>query len=175
MAQEAKLLPIVLRTEAKPVGLTGTGQGLARRRKALAKARLRVLEFSPEALHREPLTRLHFLFIAGLPKHRAAALAAEARAAGVLVNVEDEPELCDFYMPAVIQRGDLLISVSTSGKSPGLAKLIRQWIERRLGLEWGGRVAELASDRHQWRGAGITPDIVSQKTAALVAERGWLP
>ena len=172
---EAKLLPIILRTGQKPVGLTGAGQSLIRRRKTLTDADLRPVEIGPEAVEAEVLGALSALFIAGLPKFQAANIAARARAASVLVNVEDEPELCDFYVPAVIRRGDLLIAVSTSGKSPGLAKLLRQWIERRLGLEWADHVAKANHARAQWQDDGHAPDVVSRKTGALVAERGWLP
>ena len=50
----------------------------------------------------------------------SAALAGRARAQGILVNVEDEPLLCDFHVPATVRRGDLLLTVSSAGRSPGL-------------------------------------------------------
>ncbi len=53
----------------------------------------------------------------------------EARETGVWVNVVDIPELCDFYVPAVVHRGDLQIAVSTNGKFPALAREIRKWLE----------------------------------------------
>jgi len=77
-----------------------------------------------------------------------------AREQGILVNVEDVPELCDFHVPATIRRGDLLLTVSTGGKAPGLAKLIREWLEKKLGLEWSDRLHELAQARARWRGEG---------------------
>lgn len=46
-----------------------------------------------------------------------------------LLNVADKPELCDFYLGGVVTRGDLKIGISTNGKSPVLAKRIRQWLE----------------------------------------------
>ncbi len=169
------MLPIILKAGGRPAGLTGAGEGLVRRRKALAEAGLNPLEIAPNRLTRPALELLPALFVAGLPKPQAVAIAAAARTAGVLVNVEDEPELCDFYVPAVIRRGDLLISVSTCGRSPGLAKRVRQWIERQLGPDWAGHVAEAANAREEWREAGLSPDAVSRKTASLVAQRGWLP
>jgi precorrin-2 dehydrogenase / sirohydrochlorin ferrochelatase len=53
------------------------------------------------------------------------AVAEDARRASVPVNVVDQPELCTFYVPAVVQRGDLQIAISTSGASPSLAARIR--------------------------------------------------
>jgi precorrin-2 dehydrogenase/sirohydrochlorin ferrochelatase len=115
------------------------------------------------------------LFIAGLTRRRASQLARAARKAGVLVNVEDEPGLCDFFVPAVIRRGNLLISISTSGRAPGLAKLVRQWIERRLGEEWDDRLSELGAKRLAWRRSGASMPDVAERIASFVTERGWLP
>lgn len=48
---------------------------------------------------------------------------------GILVNVADCPEWCDFYMGGIVTKGNLKIAISTNGKSPTLAKRIRQWLE----------------------------------------------
>ncbi|MEJ5360075.1 MAG: bifunctional precorrin-2 dehydrogenase/sirohydrochlorin ferrochelatase [Desulfobacterales bacterium] len=63
-------------------------------------------------------------------------LSAEARRRGVLCNIADRPELCDFILPALVQRGDLVITVSTSGKSPALAKRLRRELGQRYGEEY---------------------------------------
>jgi precorrin-2 dehydrogenase/sirohydrochlorin ferrochelatase len=52
-------------------------------------------------------------------------VAATARAKNVLVNTVDQPDLCDFIVPAVLRRGDVLLAISTSGKSPALAAALR--------------------------------------------------
>jgi precorrin-2 dehydrogenase/sirohydrochlorin ferrochelatase len=167
------LLPLVLKPESR-VGLIGAGEALGRRLKLLTESGVEPILVEPASKPAE-IVNLRLLFIAGLPDVRAAELARQARAAGVLVNVEDHPELCDFYVPAVVRRGDLLISVSTSGKSPGLAKLVRQWIERQLGRAWNERLSEASTRRQEWRRAGLPPGEVSDRTATLVTEREWLP
>jgi len=63
--------------------------------------------------------------------------AQEARRQGALVNVVDAPELCDFTVPAQISRGELLITVSTGGKSPALARRLREELEQHYGPEYG--------------------------------------
>ena len=57
----------------------------------------------------------------------------EAQRRGVLCNVVDVPEYCDFFYPAVVRRGDLQIAVSTDGQSPSLAQKIRQQLEQQFG------------------------------------------
>ena len=71
----------------------------------------------------------------------------EARRRGVLCNVVDVPEYCDFYYPAVVRRGDLQIAVSTGGQSPSLAQKIRQQLERQFGPGYARWVAELGATR----------------------------
>jgi precorrin-2 dehydrogenase/sirohydrochlorin ferrochelatase len=58
-----------------------------------------------------------------------------AKDKGILVNVVDQPNDCNFIVPSLIKRGDLLIAVSTSGKSPALAKKIRETLSDQFGTE----------------------------------------
>jgi siroheme synthase-like protein len=78
-----------------------------------------------------------FLCVAGLddPAERSA-VAAEARAAGVLVNVMDDVPNCDFAAPAVVRRGDLVVAVGTGGRAPALASRLRAELGERFGPEW---------------------------------------
>ena len=71
----------------------------------------------------------------------------EAQRQRVLCNVVDVPELCDFYYPSVVQRGDLQIAVSTAGKSPSLAQKIRQQLEKQFGPAYAEWVTELGETR----------------------------
>jgi len=70
-----------------------------------------------------------------------------AQRRGVLCNVVDVPELCDFYYPAVVQRGDLQIAISTNGQSPSLAQKLRQQLEKQFGPGYARWVAELGTTR----------------------------
>lgn len=71
----------------------------------------------------------------------------EAQRRGVLCNVVDVPDLCDFFYPAVVRRGDLQIAVSTAGQSPSLAQKIRQQLEKQFGPAYAAWVAELGETR----------------------------
>lgn len=78
-----------------------------------------------------------------------AEVSAEARAKNILVNVVDDPELCSFIVPACVRRGDLLIAVTTCGKSPALSKRIRMDIENSYGPEYAEFVDLLGELRGQ--------------------------
>lgn len=69
----------------------------------------------------------------------------------LLVNVVDKPDLCNFIVPSVVRRGDLTIAISTSGKSPAMAKWIRQEIESAYPDEFATYLDTLADVRAQLR------------------------
>jgi precorrin-2 dehydrogenase/sirohydrochlorin ferrochelatase len=71
----------------------------------------------------------------------------EAQRRGVLCNVVDVPDLCDFFYPAVVRRGDLQIAISTAGQSPSLAQKLRQQLEKQFGPGYAAWVAELGETR----------------------------
>lgn len=164
------MLPIVLNQDAVSVGLIGVGEALARREAMLADAGVAPVFLAEDM----PLDGMNVLFVAGLEREPSERLAQRAREQGILVNVEDVPELCDFHVPAAIRRGDLVLTVSTGGQSPGLAKLIREWLERKLGFEWNARLKEMASARAQWREQGHAPSEVARRTRDFVRARDWL-
>jgi precorrin-2 dehydrogenase / sirohydrochlorin ferrochelatase len=71
----------------------------------------------------------------------------EAQRRGILCNVVDVPDLCDFFYPSVVRRGDLQIAVSTAGNSPSLAQKIRQQLEKQFGPGYTDWVRELGETR----------------------------
>ncbi|UCF92703.1 MAG: bifunctional precorrin-2 dehydrogenase/sirohydrochlorin ferrochelatase [Desulfobacterales bacterium] len=64
-------------------------------------------------------------------------ISKDAEKLNMLCNIVDRPEVCNFILPAIIQRGDLVITVSTSGTSPAFAKKLRQTLEGQFGDEYG--------------------------------------
>jgi precorrin-2 dehydrogenase / sirohydrochlorin ferrochelatase len=71
----------------------------------------------------------------------------EAQQRGVLCNVVDVPEYCDFFYPAVVRRGDLQIAISTAGQSPSLAQKLRHQLERQFGPGYAEWVEQLGETR----------------------------
>jgi precorrin-2 dehydrogenase/sirohydrochlorin ferrochelatase len=184
------VIAVALDPAALPVAVAGRGDIALRRFLALRAAGARDLrlfsdrpdqEMAHEAGHalrsllpaRADLTPLRALWIAGLPDKPAAALAALARSERVLVNVEDRPALCDFHNVAEVRHGDLLLTVSTGGASPGLAARIRARLAAEYGPEWGERLARLRGDRTAWREDGRNPTEVTALTDALLQANGW--
>ena len=116
-----------------------------------ADAKARLFDGSPAAVTRldaaQALTAAAYAgaalaFIAGGDEGFLTRAAAAARAAGTPVNVVDHPELCDFITPAIVDRGEVVAAVGTTGAAPMLAALLRNDLEAAI-PEGAGRVAAL--------------------------------
>ena len=62
---------------------------------------------------------------------------ADAEKHNALCNIADRPEICNFTLPAIVQRGDFMLAISTAGKSPAFAKHMRRLLEAQFGPEYG--------------------------------------
>ena len=185
------MLPLILNVASRRVALVGEGGAAFRRYEFLAAAGIEQLSIfignhdgwtcqAEAAVYErwpvaEDLAGVAIVFVAGLPRELSEQMVDRARRAGALVNVEDMPALCDFHVPAVVRRGDLLLTVSTGGRAPGLASQIRAYLERLFGAEWVGRLNEISDARAHWRKAELAPKEVAKLTQSMVAREGWLP
>lgn len=102
------------------------------------------------------------------------ATAARLKARGVLVNVPDRPDLCDFTVPSILDRSPVLLAIGTGGASAGLAKALRLRLETLLPPSLGGLAAALGRARSALRARW--PDAVERRRAldAALGEGGML-
>lgn len=181
------MIPVYLDPAAVRIALIGRGR-LAERRLAwlkeggsspdvwsddpsgeLAAAASKLLARLPDAAE---LKRYHIVWIADLPRARAEALALRAREAGVLVNVEDVPSLCDFHSPAVTRRGKLTLAAGTGGASPAVSRAARERLEAAFSDTWGEALNEIAEARASLRSEGAGFDALVADARARLAHHG---
>ena len=155
------VFPAFFPLAGRKVVVAGTGEA--------ADAKARLFDGSPATLVRVegPAAFLvgsysgaTLAFIAG-DELLVQAAAGAARAARALVNVVDHPALSDFHTPAVIDRGEVVAAVGTTGSAPLLASLIRNAIETRI-PEGSGKVAALLR-RHQEAVRSAIPDLAQRR------------
>jgi uroporphyrin-III C-methyltransferase/precorrin-2 dehydrogenase/sirohydrochlorin ferrochelatase len=183
------LFPIFVKLEGRPVLLVGAGPVGESKIGGLLSAGAVVTVVAPEAtpaiqkLAAEDQVLWHrrefapddlsgmALAVAAVPKDIARAVYREARARGVLVNSVDDPENCDFYYPAVVNRGDLQIAISTAGHSPSLAQRIRIQLEEQFGPEYARWVEDLGAARRDLFAADMDPQARKQQLHDMVRLR----
>ncbi|OGL43070.1 MAG: hypothetical protein A2W05_07565 [Candidatus Schekmanbacteria bacterium RBG_16_38_10] len=90
----------------------------------------------------------------------------EANKRKILINVVDSPELCDFIMPSLIRRGNLLITISTGGKAPALSKKLRIMLEEIIGKEYEEILYKLSDLRNK-----LKAKVLSQKKRKEILEK----
>ena len=140
-----QLYPIFLNLQRRKVVVIGGGKIAARKAAGLASTGARVRVIAPRVargIAAEEIERRRYRpgDLAGVALAFAAtddravnhAVALEARRRRVPVNVADAAEECTFMVPARVQRGDVEIAISTGGRSPRLAKKLRQQLEKVL-------------------------------------------
>ena len=185
------MLPLSLDVARLRLVLVGTGAPCLRRLELLREAGaadLAVYSAAPTAMlarqagaslrdhwpAAEELVGARLVFLADVPEPERSAIAAAARAAGVILHVEDAPELSDSHAPAVLRRGALTIAVSTEGAAPGLALAITQFLATIIGAEWSERVERMRRLRQSWRRGGADHDALRRLTAMELGRYGWL-
>ena len=166
--------PILLNIQGKKCLVVGGGEVALRKVQMLVESGATVAVVSPtfcpelnqlvkdsaiRAIHRDYETEdLNdvFLAIAATDDIKInERIAAEARRTGILVNTVDKPDISDFIVPSYFRRGDIIVAVSTSGRSPALARKIRGEIERDLKAEYT-QLAVIASEvRSELKQRGI--------------------
>jgi precorrin-2 dehydrogenase/sirohydrochlorin ferrochelatase len=86
------------------------------------------------------------------------AVSRDAKRQGILVNIVDDPERCNFILPSLHRRGDLMIAVSTGGKSPALAKKLRKEMARHYGPEFETLLRIMGQIRSKIISRGYPPE-----------------
>lgn len=100
-------------------------------------------------------------------------LAGDCQEHSLPVNVVDDPEYGSFYVPAVARRGSFQIAVSTDGKSPLLARKIREELEQRYGPEYGELTDLLGEIRGRVLGEVVDSPRRQSILAGLVDDEVW--
>lgn len=176
--------PIVLDLRGRPCLVVGGGAVAERKVAGLLDAGARVTVVSPVlsegllALAREgrigwrprayaprDLSGCVLCLVAAGDGAVNAAVAAEARRRGVLVNCADDPERCDFILPSVLRRGPLTVAVSTGGQSPVMARLVREEIDAALGEGCAPLVEIVGQARRVLRARGVSLDAARWRQA----------
>ena len=163
-------LPLFHTIAGQPVAVLGDGEEADAKRRLVERAGGVVV---PE-LQRAIDEGARLAFVAHDDPAMCEADALRLRCAGLLVNVVDRPELCDFTTPSILDRDPVLVAVGTGGASAGLAKQLRLRLERLLPANLGSLAGKLFDARERLR--TMFPDMRERRAAldAALTESGTL-
>jgi precorrin-2 dehydrogenase/sirohydrochlorin ferrochelatase len=159
--------PVFLELEGKRAVVIGATAVRGGKDEALLSAGAAVDVFANRAWRPSDLDGAYVCVASSDDPDERDAIARAARERGVLVNVVDDVSNCDFAMPAVVRRGDLVLAIATGGASPALARRLRVELAERFGPEWAqilevlrevrgetlGALPDLAERSRRWRAA----------------------
>lgn len=171
-----KYYPVNLTVADKDCLIVGGGAVGARKASTLVQCNAMVTVISPEfhpSFHSIDRTRLRLVrknytpsdlkgrfMVMGATDDQElnARIARDANRKNILCNIVDAPELSSFIVPAVVNRGDLIIAVSTSGNSPAFAKQLRKDLEKQFGQEYADFLGLMGTIRKKLLQAGHAPE-----------------
>ncbi len=110
------------------------------------------IHVSERAFEKEDLTGIDIVIAAVNDPAESLRIRQMAKEKGILVNVADTPELCDFYLGSIVKKGNLKIAISTNGKSPTAAKRIREVLQESLPAEMDEVLLNLNRIRNDLKG-----------------------
>lgn len=102
--------------------------------------------------YKELLLKSDIVIVAANNKELGAQIKQEANELNLLVNIADTPELCDFYLGSIVQKGNLKIGISTNGKSPTLAKRLKEALNEAIPLSINESLDNLETIRKRLNG-----------------------
>ena len=132
-------LPIFVKLAGRPVMLIGSGEAAAAKRRLLERAGATIVGEEGEAA------------LAIVAAAEPEPIVARLKSRGMLVNAVDRADLCDFTLPAIVERDPVLIAIGTGGVSAGFAAALRQRLEAELPADLGDTARELAAARGELR------------------------
>jgi uroporphyrin-III C-methyltransferase/precorrin-2 dehydrogenase/sirohydrochlorin ferrochelatase len=156
-------LPVLMTIAGQPVILLGDGEAADAKRRILERAGATVVAEHSDA---------RLAIVAIEDEAEATHAIARLRASGVLVNAVDRPALCDFTLPAIVDRAPVLVAIATGGVSAGLAAALRQRLEILLPASLGRLADALFAVRGRLR--GLLPDGGERRRAIGAALAGRL-
>ena len=116
------------------------------------------LQWIPRVYSNGDLEGAHLAIAATDDRQVNQQIAKEAEHLGVILNVVDDPDLCGFIAPSVVERGPVTLAISTGGASPALARRLREALTDTPALEWADLAPVLSRARKEVRHRGATVD-----------------
>lgn len=168
------MLPIVIDSNFVSVLVAGEGDATNRRLEMLDEAGVKKVRYIKTSPKEKDFEGVNIAYIADFSDEESAIIAEIARAKGVFLNIEDKKQYCDFHVPSITRRGDLLITASTAGKSPRVARRLRLMFDNMFSKQWAKELDNIGELREGWKAQNYGYKKLADATDEYIEEVGLM-
>lgn len=169
------MLPIVIDPKFLNAVVIGDGAATKRRLEMLELAGVKnVRHFKDESVEAGDIDGANIVYVADFDDEISDHIAQMVRSKNILLNIEDNKKYCDFHVPSITRKGDLLLTVSTNGKSPRLARRLRKMFDRLFSDKWADELDNIGKLRGGWRAKGYGFKELADSTDSHIESSGMM-
>ena len=157
------MLPIIINPGHLKTLVIGDGQATSRRLQMLKEAGVKNVKHFKTIPEEKEFDDVNIIYSSDFDDDISEKIFTIAESKKLLINTEDKTKFCNFHAPAIIRRGDLLLTVSTAGKGPRLARRIKAILENMFGYEWKENLEHLSQVREEYKKQGFKFETMAVK------------
>ncbi len=168
------MLPIILHPQNIKALVIGKGSATDRRIQMLKDAGVAAIKYFETPPSEKEFDDINLVYIADFDDEVSAKLYDIALKRNLLVNIEDKKPFCNFHVPAITRRGELLITVSTGASAPRMARRLKRIFEKMFPLNWGEGLKQLSQKREELKKEGYKFETMAPKLDEEIEKLGLL-
>lgn len=157
------MLPIILNPHHIKALVIGKGAATSRRLEMLESAGVKNVKYFESIPLEDEFDGINIVYVADFDDEISERIYQIAFKKKLLINTEDKIKFCNFHAPAIVRRGNLLLTVSTAGKGPRLARRIKRILENMFSEEWKENLKYLSQVRDNYKLQGYKFDSMAEK------------
>ncbi len=166
------MLPIIISPDHLKTLVIGQGPATTRRLEMLKDAGVKNVTYFKTPPEEKEFDDVNLVYVADFDDDTSEKIYNIAAAKKLLINTEDKTKFCNFHAPAIIRRGDLLLTVSTAGKGPRLARRIKAILENMFPPEWKENLEHLSNIRDEYKKQGYKFETMAVKIDEEIQKKG---
>ncbi len=168
------MLPIVIDPKFLKVLVSGKGPATTNRLKMLEVAKVTQVKYVENEPNEKDFEGVNIAYIADFDDETSERIAGIARAKNIILNIEDKKKFCDFHVPSIVRRGDLLLTISTAGKSPRIARRLRIMFQSMFSDKWSEELDNIGELREKWKAKGFGYKELADSTDEYIYEKSLM-
>ncbi|MDX1950269.1 MAG: NAD(P)-dependent oxidoreductase [Rickettsiales bacterium] len=169
------MLPIILKPDYVSALVIGDGVATYRRLEMLEKAGVsKVKHLKNPSLEdvSNALDAINIVYVADFDDEFSEKIAKIIRARNIILNIEDKGKFCDFNVPAIIRAGDMLITASTAGTAPRIARRAKKILEKQFDNEFAEKMSKVSNHRLTLKSKGASMEVLIEESDKIIDEVG---